>query len=104
METTLRKDDVTKIAEELLPVQSKAMTLGRILKVSTDHLVHKQYTHPLECLIGVLDGFVKQVKPRPTWKVVLGALRSPLMGELGLAQEIENSLSPSQNGMGKKYY
>lgn len=98
METTLRKDDVTTLAEKLFSVQSKAMTLGRILKVSTDHLAHKQYTDPLECLIGVLDGFVKQIKPRPTWKVVLGALRSPLIGELGLAREIENSLSPSQNG------
>ena len=92
----LNHDDVTDVACEILEVQTKSKTFGRVLglpKFIVDS-VHKQNSDPQECLFGVLDEFVKQVKPPPTWRVIVEALRNPLIGHSRLAQEIESKYCP----------
>ena len=101
MDRRLNKDDVAGIAERILTVQTKSRILGRLLKVPTASLdaVHHQFGDPQERLFGVLDEFVKQVEPKPTWSIILEALRNPLIGEFQLAQEIQTDLSPADNGV-----
>ena len=96
MDRRLNKDDVAGIAGRILIVQTKSRILGRLLKVPTASLnaIHQLHNDPQERLFGVLDEFVKQVEPIPTWNIILEALRNPLIREFQLAQEIEIDLSP----------
>ena len=92
----LNQEDVPKVVCEILEVQTKSNTFGRVLgvpKVTVDS-IHQRRSDPQECLIGVLDEFVKQVEPPPTWRVILEALRNPLIGQHRLAQKIESKYCP----------
>ena len=93
---TLNQEDVPKVVCEILEVQTKSKTFGRVLglpKVTVDS-IHQQNSDPQECLISVLDEFMKQVKPPPTWKVIVEALRNPLISQHRLAEEIESKYCP----------
>ena len=67
--------------------------LGRVLKVpkSTVDSILKQYSNPKDQLFHVIDEFVKQVDPTPTWRVIANAVRDPLIGMSSLAQKIEQN-------------
>ena len=93
---TLTHDDVTELTGRLLEISTKSVVFGRLLELpkATIDAIHLQYTDPQGRLFHLLDEFAKQVEPKPTWRVILGALRDPLMGEHSLAQSIEDSLSP----------
>ena len=93
---TLNQEDVPNVVGEILEVQTKSKTFGRVLglpKVTVDS-IHLQNSDPQECLIGVLDEFVKQVEPPPTWRVIVEALRHPLICQHRLAQDIECKYCP----------
>ena len=93
---TLNEADVPNVVCEILQVQTKFKTFGRVLglrRVTVDS-IHQQHSDPEECLFGALDEFVKQVEPPPTWRVILEALRNPLIGLPHLAEEIENKYCP----------
>ena len=89
---------------EILEVQTKSKTFGRVLglpKVTVDS-IHLQYSDPQQCLFAVLDEFVKQVEPPPTWRVILEALRNPLINYHRLALKVERKyclLTHQQDGM-----
>ena len=103
---TLNQEDVPKVVCEILEVQTKSKTFGRVLglpRVTVDS-IHQQNIDPQECLFGVIDEFVKQVEPLPTWKVIVEALRNPLICQHRLAQEIESKYCPhlpTNDGMQK---
>ena len=82
---------------QILDVQTKSELFGRVLKLPahTVDRIHKLYRDPEECLFQVMDEFVKQVEPRPTWRAIVNALRNPLIGFTGLAEEIENKHCPA---------
>ena len=102
-ERRLIHDDVPDVACEILDVQTKSNIFGRVLglpKVTVDS-IHQRQSDPQECLIGVLDEFVKQVEPPPTWRVILEALSNPLIGFRHLAYKVERKHCPlthQQNG------
>ena len=79
---------------QILDVQTKSKIFGRVLKLpaSTVDRIHVQYSDPEECLFQVMDEFVKQVEPRPTWRAIVNALRNPLIGFTNLVEEIEYKL------------
>ena len=94
---TLTRNDATEVTRELLEINPKNTEFfGSLLKIpkATINSIHFEYKDPQGRLFHLLDEFAKQVEPRPTWRVILGALRDPLMGEHSLAQSIEDSLSP----------
>ena len=82
---------------QILDVQTKSELFGRVLKLPahTVDRIHKLYRDPEECLFQVMDEFVKQVEPRPTWRAIVNALRNPLIGLTSLAEEIENKHCPA---------
>ena len=92
----LSQDDVPDVVCEILEVRTKSDKFGRVLKLpkATVDSVYQQYSDPQDRLFAVLDEFVKQVEPPPTWRVILGALRNPLIGQHRLAQEIESKYCP----------
>ena len=94
MDRKLSHDDVTGIVEELLDVQTKSKIFGHLLKIPRGSInsIHQQYSDPQDCLFHVIDEFVKQVEPKPTWRLILTALRNRLIGEYALAHDIMQSL------------
>ena len=75
-------------------MQTKSKLFGRVLQLPphTVDRIHVQYSDPEECLFQVMDEFVKQVEPRPTWRAIVNALKDPLTS---LAEEIENKNCPA---------
>ena len=94
-----------EIVCEILDVQTKADILGRVLKLSvaTVESIRERYDDPQDRLFHVIDEFVKQVEPRPTGKLILEALRSPLIKQPRLAEGLEDKYCPPppkpQDGM-----
>ena len=101
---TLDQNDVAGVVREIINVQTKSETLGRVLELSKGKVdsIHHQCSDSQKCLFGVIDEFVAQLEPRPTWRVILNALRNPLIGQTRLAEEIEKNhrqLPPAKNGI-----
>ena len=96
LDRTLVQDDVPEIVAAILDAQTKSERLGRVLKLpaSTVSGIHKQYRDPEDCLFHVVDEFVKQVDPRPTWRVILNALRHLTVRQTFLANAIERKHCP----------
>ena len=91
MDEELDDDDVPLIVEKLHRVQAVSLILGRLLRIPKASLdsIKQQYTDPSLRLISVIDEFVKQDEPKPTWGFIVKALKSPLIRELRLAKKIE---------------
>ena len=96
MDEILSREDVAFIVEKIIGVQAKSEVLGRRLKVQSYRVdsILQQYRDPQDQLFHIIDEFVRQVEPKPTWRTILEALRSPLIGEAALAQEIQMDLFP----------
>ena len=94
MDTKLTRRDIIRVAEELFDVRNNSRTLGLVLgleKSVVDAIhVDRRLTGQL---LQVIAEFLERKKPRPTWRVIVNALRSPLIGEHGLARHIEAKYS-----------
>ena len=93
---TFNQDDVPDVVCEVLDVRTKSNLFGRVLKLpaATVESIHQQYSDPQDRLFHIIDEFVKQVQPPPTWRVILEALRNPLIGHHRLAHEVERKYFP----------
>ena len=70
------------------------------LKLLPQHVVatvHERYPEPRERLLHVLIEFTKRVEPRPTWRVIIAALRSPAVNLSYLAERVEAAHFPDLN-------
>ncbi|CAI8025301.1 hypothetical protein GBAR_LOCUS14628, partial [Geodia barretti] len=93
----LTPDDATKIVEELLPAKNKSHLLGLKLNLPQYEVeaIHSRYIDPLDRLLQVITEFLRQtVTPRPTWRVIVEALRSPLVNLPDLARRVEAAHFP----------
>ena len=84
------------IFEELLEAMNQAYMLGLKLNLSFDELdaIRKAYPDPREYLLQVILAFLRQAKPRPTWRVIVDALRSPTVNLTALAERVEAAHVP----------
>lgn len=96
-ERLLNQEDVAGVVSVILDVAVKSDKFGRLLKLpkATVDSIHQQYNDPKDRLFGVIDEFVKRMEPPPTWRVILEALRDPLIDHPRLASEIEAKYSPA---------
>ena len=100
----LSQDDVLDVVCEILYMREKSDRFGRVLKLPKAIVdsIYLQYSDPQDRLFHIIDKFVRQVEPPPTWRVILEALRNPLIGEHRLASKIERKHCPltlQQDGM-----
>ena len=88
----LRLDDLSTVLEELHEARTKWYCIGLKLKVPVDTLdsIKAQSDNPSECLLQALKHWLKMVDPKPTWQVLVDALRSHLVEEHQLANTIED--------------
>ena len=93
---TLTPDDAVDVLEELLPAQNKSYELGLKLKLP-QHVVeaiHSKELPPDKSLLKVLIKFTHQTEPRPTWRVIIEALKSPAVNLPALARSVEAAHFP----------
>ena len=96
MNETLTPDDAVDVLEELLPAQNKSYELGLKLKLRQHEVdsIHSTYSKPRSRLLHVLIEFTNQTEPRPTWRVIVEALRSPAVNLPALAKSVEAAHFP----------
>lgn len=83
----------------------KTKILGRLLRLpkTTVDSIHDGYADVHQFLFEVIDEFVNQKEPQPTWKNIVDALRHPLIRESNLAREIEHKYCASSSQDGNSY-
>ena len=93
---TLNPDDAIHILEEILEAKTQSRYLGLKLNIPEYEVtsIHKQYSDPKDCLYHVLEEFLKRLDPKPTWKVIIAALRSPAVNLPQLAKKVETTHIP----------
>ena len=111
-ERTLTPDDAGELLNKLMPAQTRIRQLGFMLKLP-EHVVQTIYSKNMpagERLLEILIEFLKQVEPRPTWKVIIEALKSPSVNLPVLAKALEDdstvlnaALSPVSETSGTYY-
>ena len=93
---TLTERDAKDILEELQEAMNRACELGLVLKLLPHEVdaIRKTYPAPRECLLQVILAFLRQVEPRPTWRVIVDALRSPAVNLTALAERVRAAHFP----------
>ena len=89
-------EDAVDMLDELLEVQNKTRIFGLKLKLPV-HVVdsiHSTYSQPGDRLLQILIEFTRQVDPRPTWRVIADALKSPAVNLPHLAKKVEAAHFP----------
>lgn len=97
LDTVMDLNDAIDILQELDEVKADSEVLGHLLRVPRVLLYsfRQEYIDPQDHLLHVIDEFLKGVDPKPTWRVIIGALRHPQLRYRKLAEEIERKYSGS---------
>ena len=92
----LTERDAIDIFEELLEAINKAYVLGLAFELPPHEVdaIKTNYSDPRDCLLQVILTFLRQAEPRPTWKVIVDALRSPAVNLTALAERVEAAHFP----------
>ena len=96
MNETLSPDDAVKILEELLDSQNHAHLLGLMMNVKPRDVeaIQASYQQPKDRLLHIIIAFLQQAEPRPTWRAIVNALKSPVVGLTALARRVEAAHFP----------
>ena len=100
MDDTLKPDDAGKILEELLDAQNHAHLLGLMMNVKPRDVeaIQATYQQPKDKLLHIILAFLNQAEPRPTWRVIVEALRSRVVNLSALAKRVEAAHFPDLAG------
>ena len=90
----LEKSDLDLLTQELSGVKQKWCEIGKELGLvqSLDY-VSSKYSDPDVCLREILK---KQLQYTTTWRNIVDVLRSPVVGESQLADQLEAKYCPSE--------
>ena len=96
MNETLSEADAAEILEELLPAQNHAYVLGLKLKLHPHDVeaIHLKYLDQRDRLLHIIIAFLRQAEPRLTWRIIVEALRNPIVNLQGLAKRVEAAHFP----------
>ena len=92
----LTPDDAVNVLEEILEAQIQSYALGLKLKLPlhvVDGICEKHF-EPRDRLLQILTAFLQQVDPRPTWRAIVDALRTPAVNLPQLAIRVEAAHFP----------
>ena len=64
-----------------------------IKPVEVEH-IQAMYQNPKERLCHIILAFLRQAEPPPTWRVIVNALRSPVVNLTALAKRVEAAHFP----------
>lgn len=91
VDETLTLKDARKILEELLEAQNDSSLLGLTLNLRHDDVeaIENRYSDPRERLLHIIIAFLNKAEPRPTWRVIIDALKNPVVNLTALARRVE---------------
>lgn len=95
MDQILTEDEARDVIEKILPAQNQSFQLGLKLKLPVYEVqsIHDQYQRPQDRLLHIIIAFLRNDQPaaqhRPTWRVIVDALKSKTVGFPALAREVE---------------
>lgn len=95
LDETLTPDDAADILDELLPAQNQSYVLGLKFRLPQSEVesIQETYSKPRNRLLQILIEFLKQAEPRPTWRFIVEALRTPAVNLPALASKVESTHS-----------
>ena len=101
MDETLKPEDAGKILEELVEAQNHAHLLGLAISVKPRDVeaIQMTYHQPKDRLLHIILAFLQQEEPRPTWRVIVDALKSPVVGLTALARRVETAHFPDSTAV-----
>ena len=88
----LSEDDLVSIYEPLYPVRTKYTNFGLLIGVKNTEIedITAEQTDSGKCLLKILSVRLKKT-PALTWGIIDKALRSPIVGELQLADTLQRT-------------
>ncbi len=91
MGTALSEKDLIDVLEAAHSGRNKWYNIGLKLGVESHTLdsIGDRFDDPTDCLREVIKQWLKGVSPQPTWRALVDALRSCVVGEEKLASELE---------------
>ena len=92
----LTPDDAVNVLEEIIEAQNQSYVLGLKLRLPP-HFVEdicEKHSEPRDRLLQIVAAFLQQVDPRPTWRAIVAALRSPAVNLPQLAMRVEAAHFP----------
>jgi len=89
--TELTEGDLVTVLNEIYEARVRAHFVGLNLKIPTDVLesIKTRYDDDGERLYYVIMEFLKRLDPKPTWRAIVDALKSPTVNMAKLAEKIE---------------
>ena len=92
IDTPLSEDNTVEVAELLKPAKSYSFVLGLKLNLPLSEVetTHQDYSSQDDRFIRIIIKFLQKAEPAATWRVIIDALRSPLVGLNGLARRVED--------------
>lgn len=100
--STLSDKDIKHVRREIYDARTKWYDIGIELEIPTSTLksIKLMYNNsPAECLVEMLDTWLKQVNPKPSWRLLTNALEQPTVGEEQLADKLKRRYCPSKKGI-----
>ena len=90
---TLEERDLADVLEALLDAKDKAYNLGLKLCVPVNEArsIRDNFKDPEDRLTHTIEVFLRQIDPSPSWRIIVNALRSPLVNLQRLANDIESA-------------
>ena len=88
----------SRARSHILDAKNKSQFLAGKLKLPKpifDEIYKKQHYNAQERLYEVTHEFVNRLEPRPTWRLIIQALRSPLIDLPLLAKKMERKHCPT---------
>ena len=79
-------NDLGAVVDYLWPVRSKWDRIGIHLgiDVGTVDAIKKDHRDSGDCLYELMNVWLRGMDPKPTWKALVGVLKSPPIGEPGV--------------------
>jgi len=96
---SLSIDDLKEVLDKLFGVSNKWYDIGLQLLLHADTLdnIEANSSSTQHCLREVLKKWLRRVNPYSTWKAVIDALKSAVVGEQMLAQQLEDLYCKQDN-------
>ena len=84
------------ILEALLDAQNQSYKLGLRLNLPLREVeaIFTKYFDPCDRLLQIIIAFLRRAEPRPTWRVIVDALRSRVVNLTALAERVEAAHFP----------
>ena len=92
----MTEKDAAAVFEALLPAQTQSYLLGMKLKLEIHEIeaIHIKYLDARDRLLHIIIAFLRRAEPRPTWRVIVNALKSPAVNLTALAERVEAAHFP----------